>query len=177
MTTETTKTPSKQALCNALRAFIGQRSGIDFRNYQSGNWQESRRAFMGDYRPILKAGRQARELLRYVELRDSITAENLIAATRAYSGRLQFQVREGGRVGVEYVTGQYFATEYRKAACAVLASAIWDYLRGNMPKGELRHNSETGETLERYEGLRAGDWLRRAARREFGRGIASAWFN
>lgn len=36
-----------------------------------------------------------------------------------------------------------------------------------------------GETMvvERYDGLSAGDWLRRHFRREFGRGIASRFFN
>lgn len=38
-------------------------------------------------------------------------------------------------VGVGYCTGQYFPTEYRRAVCAVLASALWDYVREHcMPK-------------------------------------------
>ena len=42
---------------------------------------------------------------------------------------------------------------------------------------ELMHNSETGETLERYKGMRAGDYIRAQFRKEYGRGIASRWFS
>lgn len=176
-------TATKQALCNALYAFISQRSGIEYGNYQCGDWKATRECFNGDYLPMLRHGKQARRMLRYVEL-SGITAEKLIEATRAYSGRLQFIQRDknasnsscadcgaksgathkdgcnGGQhqiqVAVEYTTGQYFPTEYRKAACAVLAQAIWDH---------WRHDCGTG------------DDIRRRARREFGRSIASTWFN
>jgi len=142
---------SKQAIIQAISKFINQRSGIEYGNYGE------RESFMGDYRPILKHGKQARQLLRAVELRDSITAKDIQEATRAYSGRLQL-VERGNKVGVDYTTGQYFPTEYRKAACAVLAQCLWDYFR-------TKCNCETG------------DDIRRVARKEFGRGIAKAWFN
>lgn len=146
---------TKQQLIAALYAFINQRSGIDFRDYQSGDWKASRESFLGDYRPILKHGRQARALLRAVELRDSITVQNLMEASRAYSGRLKFVENEKG-VAVDYCTGQYFPTEYRNAACAVLAQCLWDYWRPD---------------------YKTGDEIRKQARREFGRAIASEWFN
>lgn len=152
MTTQTTM--NKEQMCQALYAFIGQRSGIQFGNYQCGDWKASRDCFNGDYRPILRHGRHARLMLRYVE-RSSISAEALIEASRAYSGRLQFVQRNGG-VGVDYTTGQYFPTEYRKAACAVLAQAIWDHWQPD---------------------YKSGDEIRKAARREFGRSIAATWFN
>ncbi len=150
--TKTTKA-SKTQLLSALRAFIAQRSGLDARNYGG-----DRAALMGDYRPILRNGKAARKLLRFVEQRDSITADDLRAGTRAFSGRLQF-VEKPGAVGMDYTTGQYFPTEYRAAACAVLASVVWAWLRS------CQGASATGETI------------RKAARREFGRGIASIWFN
>lgn len=160
---------TKQAIVSAIRAFISQRSGIDWRNYGG-----SREAFMSDYRTVLKHGKQARQLLREVELRESITAEDILSACGG--DRLQFITRADGSVACDYCAGQYFVTEYRGAACRLLASVLWSYWRGCMPKGVLHHNSETGETLERHEGLRAGDWLRRNARRELGRGLAHAWF-
>lgn len=203
-TTQTTNTapaatPTKAALMEALHAFISQRSGIDYANYGE------RAAFMGDYRPILREGREARMLLRSVELRDSITAQDIIEASeRAFSGRLRFRIRygntsgqvcadcgakpgaahkdncEGGshdlsdmRVAVDYCTGQYFPTEYRAAACAVLAAVLWSYFRANMPQPD----SSDREGNPRYAGLSAGDYLRKQARREFGRGITSRWFN
>lgn len=146
----------KETIITALRAFIAQRSGIDFRNYQSGDWKASRALFMGDYRPILRAGRDARILLAAVSGRDGITAENILTATRAYSGRLQI-VENAEGVHIEYTTGQYFPTEYRNAACAVLSSALWDYARAN--------------------GYETSNDIRKWARGEFGRGIANRWFN
>lgn len=146
---------TKQQLIAALRAFINQRSGIEFANYQSGDWKQSREAFMGDYRPIVRHGKHAREMLRSVELRDSITAKDIIQGTRAYSGRLQFVERDGG-IGVEYTTGQYFPTEYRNAACAVLASVLWNYWQPD---------------------CKTGDEIRAKAKQEFGRAIAATWFN
>lgn len=146
----------KSTLIHALGAFISQRSGIDFRNYASGDYRASRECFLGDYRPILKHGKHARRLLDYVSRRD-ISAEDLMEASRrAYSGRLSFVTR-GESIGVNYCTGQYFPTEYRRAACAVLARAIWEYFRTGC-------------------GYTSPEDIRKAARREFGRAIAAAWF-
>lgn len=145
-------------MCEALRRFINQRSGIEYGNYQCGDWKQTRECFNGDYRPMLKHGKQARQMLRAVELRDSITAEMLKEASRAYSGRLQFVDRNGSGVAIEYTTGQYFPTEYRKAACAVLAQCLWDYFR-------TACECETAEDIRTY------------AKRELGIGIAKTWFN
>lgn len=146
----------KENIIAAIRKFIGQRSGISFADYQSGDWKASRESFMGDYRPMLKAGQDARILLAAVSGRDGITVENIINATRAFSGRLQV-VEKGESIAVDYCTGQYFPTEYRNAACAVLATALWDYAR--------------------EQGYADGNAIRKWARGEFGRGIASRWFN
>lgn len=145
----------KQTMIEALRRFINQRSGIEFGNYQSGDWKASRKSFMGDYLPILRHGRHARIMLRAVELRDGITARDLIEASRAYSGRLQFVERDGGWVGVDYCTGQYFPTEYRNAACAVLARALWAFWAKDCKDGAE---------------------IRKQAKREFGPAIARTWF-
>lgn len=141
---------SKQAMIEALRHFINQRSGIDGRNYGG-----SREAFMGDYRPMLRHGAQARTMLQQVELRNSITAEDLLNASRAYCGRLQFR-EDNGSVSIEYTTGQYFPTEYRSAACAVLAQCLWDYWAAD---------------------CKTADDIRAQARKNLGRGIAKTWFN
>lgn len=140
---------NKTQMIEALYRFINQRSGIDYQNYGE------RESFMGDYRPILKHGRHARQLLQAVALRPSITDKELLEASRAFSGRLQFVERDG-KVGIDYCTGQYFPTEYRNAACAVLARALWDYW------------SPTCQTA---------DAIRKQARRELGCGIAATWFN
>jgi len=145
----------KQAIIGALYTFIGQRPGLEYGNYGEPV------SYRAEARAIGKDLQQARELLRYVELRDSITAEDIIEASlRAYSGRLTITATDDGAVAVDYCTGQYWPTEYRKAACAVLSQAIWDYKR----KNTLLPNV-------------TGDRLRATFRREFGRGMASRWFN
>lgn len=145
----------KQAIIGALYTFIGQRPGLEFGNYGDvPNYRAEVRAIGRDLT-------QARELLRYVELRASITADDIIEASkRAYSGRLTITATDDGAVSIDYCTGQYFPTEYRKAACAVLSQAIREWFRANI--------SDTAKP---------GDYLRASLKREFGRGMASRWFN
>lgn len=42
-------------------------------------------------------------------------------------------LRQKPVAAIDYCTGQYWPTEYRRAVCAVLASALRDYQRANMP--------------------------------------------
>jgi hypothetical protein len=65
---------------------------------------------------------------------------------------------------IDYCTGQYFPTEYRKAVCAVLASALWTRHRGGM----------SNDTID---GKTPGDRIRAQFREVFGRAIASRYFN
>lgn len=140
----------KSTIIKLLDRFISQRSGMEWADYGS------RESYMGDYRRILKDGKTARRLLRDVEL-SSITAEALSEAFRAYAGRLALiedpNTEDGARL--EYCTGQYFPTEYRAAACAVLASALWEYHRNDYP---------------------AIEDLRKRFAKHYGRDIANRWF-
>jgi hypothetical protein len=138
---------TKEALVTALHKFIAQRSGIEW-----GNYGGSREAFMGDYCQILRDGKDAREMLRYIAGRDSITGAML---EQSLTGRLSYRNGE-----IEYITGQYFPTEYRRAACRALAECLWHWLRYG------------GGTLNT-----SAEGIRKAATREFGRGIAKRWFN
>ena len=151
----------KQQIIAALRAFVAQRSGMDWHNYNDAA------SYRSEQREIMRDGKEARELLRAVELRDSITADDIIAASnRAFSGRLSIVGRDDGAVGVDYCTGQYFPTEYRKAVCALCASVLWDYTRVNYGAGFAQ---SAGRPVTSSE-------LRAQLRREYGRGIASRWF-
>lgn len=156
MTTTANTTADKAALCRMIRAFIGQRSGIDFRDY--GN---DREAFLSDYRPMLRAGREARRLLEYVEGRDGITAADILNASSG-NGRLAW-VHAGDMLRLEYTTGQYFPTEYRAAACSMLAGLVWRYLAD----GYAGSHPEDG----------TAEAVRRRARQLFGRGIGGRWFS
>lgn len=80
--------PRKQAIIDALRKFMNQRSGIEFGNYGDV------KAFRAEQRSITRDLREARELMRAVEL-SSITADDLVrAASRAFSGRLRIVIEE-----------------------------------------------------------------------------------
>lgn len=140
--------PTKATIIGALDRFIHQRPGLEFGNY--GDVQ----AYRAEVRRIGQQLQDARTLLRAVELR-AISAEAILEASQhAFSGRLTIKTTDD-QVTLDYCTGQYWPTEYRAAACAVLASCLWTYWR-------------TKSTT-------AAD-IRRIATREFGRGIAQRWF-
>jgi len=151
---------NKAALIETLHAWINQRPGLEPANYISGwNDTDGRRAYRSDARSITKDLNDARYFLDYVAIRDSITAEQILdAAKYSFSGRLSIEP-DGDGFKVDYCTGQYWPTEYRKAAAAVLKGAIWDWLREHCVK------TDDGETI------------RKAARREFPASIARRWFN
>ena len=158
----------KTQIVLALSAWVSQRPGLDYGNYGDHV------AYRAEMRSIGRDLQHARAMINYVAWHDSITAEMILNEFRA-GGRFTCTV-DGDKVTLDYCVGQYWCTEYRPAVCRLLSSVIWYWMRGNMPKGELRHNSETGETFERYDGLRAGDYLRRQAARELGTSIARRWF-
>lgn len=120
----------REQILHALDVFARQRPGLDARNYIS-DWrdQEGRRAYFREMRSITRDLHDFRALLAQVAWRTSITADDLRAGFRAYSGRLTLHEREDGSVALDYCTGQYFPTEYRKAACAVLGAVLFDYFR------------------------------------------------
>lgn len=146
--------PRKQAICDALARWIKQRPGLEYGNYGDPT------SYRAECRSIARDKREAETLLAAVRWRDSITADDLLkAAQGAFSGRLTISLEErqaesdytstGGnyfqqppgkewRAKIDYCAGQYWPTEYRKAVCAVLASALWDYTREKAmppPKG------------------------------------------
>jgi len=139
----------KQAILSTLRKFARQRPGLEFGNYGDI------RAYRSELRSITRDLSDVQTLLRAVE-HSEITADDILRA--ADGGRLSITA-VCDLVRIDYCTGQYFPTEYRKAVCRVLASALWD---------RVRYNTE-GNDLARRIGAHF--------RREFGRGIASRYFN
>lgn len=152
----------KQQIITALRAFVAQRSGMDWRDYGDVT------SYRAEQRSITRDGKEARELIREIEWRDSITADMIIDASKlAFSGRLSIVHRDDGAVGVDYCAGQYFPTEYRKAVCALCACLLWEYMRINYGAGFAQ---SAGRPV-------TGSELRAQFRKEYGRGIASRWFS
>jgi len=140
---------TKSEILNLMRAFVAQRSGLDWRNYAS-DWRDNSgmAALRSDRNRILQHGRDARELLRFVECSE-MPVEFLMRELE--SGRLTF---DSARHSLDYCAGQYFAVEYRAAVCRALANAIWRFYRDNLEMD-----------------------VRQFARDEFGRGLAARWFN
>lgn len=156
----------KTALLQALRQWINQRPGLDPRNYD-------RAGYRAESRQITQDRSDALEILAAVALREYVTADHILqAAKRAFSGRLNiaeskvWQVANGEKILIsefklDYCTGQYWPTEYRKAAAAVLAGAFWYAYRAELP-----HNADN-----------PGEHLRSFFRGEFGPAIQQRWFN
>lgn len=149
MNTQAIENPSKQTILQALDAFVSQRPGLDFANYGDVS------IYRSESRSITKDRHHAEALLAAIGWRDNLTAEDLLAAFSAYSGRLSYSW-DGESFSLNYCTGQYFPTEYRKAVCAILSSALWHYWASD---------------------LDTGDQIRKAARDNLSQGVARTWFN
>ena len=106
--------PDRDRILALLREFAEQRPGLEFGNYGDVA------AYRAESRSITRDLHHARELLAYVQ-RSRMSAETLRASFDAYSGRLSLTEHDG-TWRLDYCTGQYFPTEYRRAVCAVLAA-------------------------------------------------------
>lgn len=140
----------KSTIIAALHKWIAQRPGLEFGNYGDVS------SYRSEMRSIAWDLQHARTMVNYVAWHDSITAEMILSAADN-GGRLTLTA-DGDKVTIDYVTGQYWPTEYRRAVCALMSSVIWHWLRENC-------NCETG------------DDIRRDARRELGQSIARRWFS
>jgi hypothetical protein len=127
-----------------LDKFVSQRSGLEFCIYGDVS------AFRAEQRSI------TRDLHHYRALRNAVawrtfTREEWDNAFRAFSGRLTL-AQDGDTFALDYCVGQYFPTEYRRAACAVLASLLWESARGDVPKG----TESAGITCAQNFGVNSG---------------------
>lgn len=148
-------------LVDLLRAFINARPGFDPANYFGAP-----EAYRADARTAQRQRHDALRLLVVFECHafpQSAYADEYLQALlkRLKHGRLALRETAPGRFALEYCAGQYYPTEYRGAACRVLAGALWDLQR---------------ETLQREGKTVTGDTLRASCANWFDRGIASRWF-
>lgn len=125
-TTQTTEVNTINLLVN----FVNQRPGLNFADY--GN----RAYYLQDYREILKDLHSFNEFFKLASRR----IDNLNAVLFDYliksNDRLTLK-ESNGVFKLQYITGQYFPTEYRSAACRVLCSIIWnDYANEINSNGE-----------------------------------------
>lgn len=117
---------TQKAVFEALKKFINQKPDLDPANYgchpeqraytSSKDWCDAVRSMRQESNSIKRDGTLARKLLREAQSYP-FNAEMMAQAFKsAFSGRLEWDGKE-----LEYCTGQYFPTEYRKAASAVLS--------------------------------------------------------
>ena len=140
---------TKQTIIDALNRWITQRPGLEFGNYGDVS------SYRSEMRSIGRDLQHARAMVNYVAWHDSVTVEMIMSAADN-GGRLTLTT-DGDKVRIDYVTGQYWPTEYRRAVCALMSSVIWAWLRENCE-------------------YKTGDDIRKAARRELGQSIANRWF-
>ena len=151
---------SKSELIDVFREWVNKRPGLDPRDYGAGNGGDWRTYYNQDARMCTQQRSDALVFLNFFE-RSQMTAENVVDAfEHSFSGRLSLKYDEKRGWHLEYCTGQYYPTEYRNAAAAVLASAIWYYRRDDYKDCE-----------------RIGDEIRKSMIRTFGKSIAKRWFN
>jgi len=145
----------KQQILDALHAFVRQKPGLESANYNS------RAAYQSDYRRVRQQLKDFERMLEAAERMPEIAVPELKNAFRsANRGRLELTESADGKPVLTYQAGQYYPTEYRAAACAVLAQALWDAARQRY--APLSHTS---------------DWLRAHFRRRFGAALQRRWFD
>lgn len=164
----------KEAICNALSAFVRQPPGLDYRNYGSVT------SYRQDYARTRRQKADAERLLTAVRHQDDITADMMLAAA---DGRGRLILKENGIMWalkgapeswlVEWTAGQYWPLEYRGGVARYLASLLWDWQRENMPP---RDDVDNGEDWT-YGGVSAGHWLRNKFRQEFGSALQKRYFD
>jgi hypothetical protein len=143
----------KQSVIDALYTFVHKRPQLEFGNYGDI------KSYRSESRAITKDLHHARRLLRVLEIYNQLTADDIIRASEhAFSGRLSINVTDDGLVSIDYCTGQYFPTEYRKAVAAICASALWTFYRNKC-------------------GYATGERIRQAAKRDFNSTIVRHYFN
>ena len=103
---------TKQTIIDALNRWIAQRPGLEFGNYGNVSF------YRAEHRAIGRDLQHARAMVNYVAWHDSITADMILSA--AGSGRLSIVVK-GDKVTINYVTGQYWPTDDRRAVCALMS--------------------------------------------------------
>ncbi len=95
----------------ALRAFVAQRPGFDYRNYGTVS------AYRADQRRAMNDKADALALINAFP--DDAESRFLTDALRS-GNRLHLENGE-----LEYTAGQYWCIEYRAAVARALASALW----------------------------------------------------
>ncbi len=138
-----------------LTQFVNQRSGMNFADYGDV------KSYRCEAREITNDRKDYYELLALASQRlGTELAGKLENDLKDSNGRLIMNANGE----LEYCTGQYFATEYRPAACRILRDLIWaDYRDEKNSTGEHTYKDGTN--------------IRTAIKRNVSRRVAKNYFN
>lgn len=151
----------------ALTAFAAQNAGLEFGNYGDV------RAYREEQRNISEDWRRFKDAVA-VAVAEGVTDAHVIAeAPHAFSGRLEWQTPANGVAHDShwnYCTGQYWPTEYRKAAATLMEYAT---------RKAKQERPPTVAKVESIAGLKALNaqngmcWFEKSTMRFFGTRIES----
>lgn len=170
---------------NELEKWINRRPGLDLRDYglypgmPISEWKNARRCYDQEARAIAKDGREARAALKEARMQPP-HPELMQDAFRAFSGRLTWcekhhhDAKTGKYEGqLNYCTGQYWPTEYRKAAKAVLESYISAVKQHRASENSLTHSYQTIQDVRAASQAAGQHWFDRSTMRFFNTKIVS----
>jgi len=175
MTATKVTIPDVDIVLDAMETFIKQRPGLDPANYglDREQWRysssEQRKDALRSYRQEVRdIGKDRKRALKALQsARNPYTWMNqpdlLAEAFSAFSGRLQWDGEK-----LNYCTGQYFCTEYRKAAATVLeryVSLCWDRETAKQPAKEYTYQTLSDVKAANRES--GGHWFDKSTMRFF----------
>jgi len=152
-------TTSNTSIITLLQNFVNQKSGLDFADYGDVS------AFRKDQREISNGEKDFEELLTLAYRRlqtESGLEDALLAELKINNGRLEYNEQNKS---LTYITGQYFPTEYRPAACSLLRSVIWK---------DYANEKESNTPNPVYN---SGAEIRTAIKKRVSRRVAKNYFN
>jgi len=152
-----------------LNAFVNQKPGLDANDYNDSQ------SYNHTVREITKDRNDYYELLSLFLTRWEGNANVVLTAHLIESdGRLRLIKGRSSLSILEYTTGQYFPTEYRKAANRVLVTLIWQSFRDERI---ANGNAKTGVTLSGQPVYKDGHEIRKAIAARVSIRVMKLYFN
>lgn len=154
---------ANNATVDLLCAFVNQRDGISFAEYGEDRDPNTRICYSRDKRSAAQAKKHFFELLYLAQRRlgNQLEDKVIYELTKVSTSRLT--LTETGKL--QYITGQYFPTEYRPAAARILANIIWK---------DYANETEANTPNPLYKD---GHAIRKAIGRVVSRSVKSNYFN
>lgn len=133
-----------------IRKLVNSRPGFD-----SGNYDTSA-SYSADMRTAMKDRETALALLEHWFFRAYVKPETLGRYLEQSSGRLT--LKDGQ---IEYIAGQYYPTEYRRAVVCALASCLWRALQEEYMAARMGDCSGAANAVAKQMKTALPPWLYR----------------